>query len=97
MADTFPIRININGRFYPLTVDRVQEWRYRDAASMVNKAVSDYKKNYPNQDTQDFLSMTAFQLAMRIIELEENADKSPFFSELQQLNKKMDYFLSTDE
>ena len=97
MADTFPIRININGRYYPLTVERVQEWRYRDAASMVNNAVSDYKKNYPNQDTQDFLSMAAFQLAMRIIELEENADKSTLINELQQLNERVDYFLSTDE
>ena len=97
MTDEFLIKININGRYYPLTIDRSQEWRYRDAASMVNSSLSDFKNDYPAQDAQDFLSMTALQLAMKIIELEENASESPIVQELRQMDEKVSRFLSTEE
>ena len=97
MADVFEINVKINGRLYPLDVERVQEVKYRDAASMVNSAVSDYEKEFPDKDAQDFLSMAAFQLAMKIIELEEDANESSIVQELRQMNEKVNRFLSTDE
>ena len=65
MTDELSINININGRIYPLKIDRRQEEKYRKAAKMINDIVLEYKKKYVNQDSQDFLAMTAFQLVLK--------------------------------
>ncbi|MGV8137831.1 MAG: cell division protein ZapA [Mangrovibacterium sp.] len=97
MTDELSINININGRIYPLKIDRRQEEKYRKAAKMINDIVLEYKKKYVNQDSQDFLAMTAFQFVLKNLEMEEQADDSPVLEELKLLDEQLNDYLSLNE
>lgn len=97
MADKLSINININGRMYPLRIDRIEEEKYRKAAKIINDIVLEYKKKYVNQDAQDFLAMTAFQVVLKNLEMEEKNDDSPVFEELKVLDEKLSDYLSLNE
>ncbi len=97
MTDELSINIAINGRIYPLRIDRRQEERYRKAAKMINDIVLEYKKKYVNQDTQDYLAMTAFQFVLKNLDVEEKADETPVLEELRLLNEQLSDYLSLNE
>ncbi len=93
MADKLSINININGRLYPLRIDWGEEEKYRKAAKMVNDIVLEYKKKYANQDAQDFLAMTAFQVVLKNLEIEELKDESPVIEGLKELDEELSNYL----
>lgn len=97
MADELSINININGRIYPLRIDREQEEKCRKAAKMINDIVLEYKKKYANQDAQDFLAMTAFQFVLKNLEMKQLADESPIIEELKLLDENLSDYLSLNE
>jgi len=97
MTDKLSINININGRIYPLKIDRKDEERIRKAAKMINDIVLEYKKKYVNQDAQDFLAMTAFQFVLKNLELNEQSDESPIVEEIRLLDEQLSEFLSLNE
>lgn len=97
MADKLSINININGRVYPLRIDRNEEERIRKAAKMINDIVLEYKKKYVNQDAQDFLAMTAFQFVLKNLELEEQSDESPMVEQVRRMDEQLSEFLSLNE
>ena len=97
MTDELSINININGRIYPLKIDRRQEEKYRKAAKMINDIVLEYKKKYVSQDSQDFLAMTAFQFVLRNLEIEEKTDETPVLEELKLLDEQLSDYLSLNE
>lgn len=82
---------------YPLRIDRIEEEKYRKAAKIINDIVLEYKKKYVNQDAQDFLAMTAFQVVLKNLEMEEKNDDSPVFEELKVLDEKLSDYLSLNE
>ncbi|WP_372771960.1 cell division protein ZapA [Mangrovibacterium sp.] len=99
MADKLSINININGRVYPLTIERKEEKeaKIRKAAKMINDIVLEYKKKYVNQDAQDFLAMTALQFVLKNLDLEEQSDESPIVEEIRSLDEQLNEFLSLNE
>lgn len=97
MSEKLSINIKIDGRNYPLKVDREQEAKYRKAAKIINDIVLQYRQKYLNSDSQDFLAMTAFQFVVKNIELEEKADKSPMYDELKKLDEELSDYLSSKE
>ncbi len=97
MTNELSINININGRVYPLRIDRRQEEKYLKAAKMINDIVLEYKKKYVNQDAQDYLAMTAFQLVLKSLEIEEKADETPVLEELKLLNEQLSDYLSLND
>ncbi len=97
MEDQLSIHVNIAERQYPLRVDRKDEERIRKAAKIINDKVLQYKQRYSNKDIQDFLAMTALQLALQSLELADNHDPQPIVDELKQLNDELDSFLSGKE
>ncbi|WP_423127026.1 cell division protein ZapA [Gaoshiqia sp. Z1-71] len=97
MTDELSINININGRVYPLKIERRNEERYRKAAKMINDIVLAYKQKYVNQDAQDFLAMTAFQFVLKNLEMEEKVDESPLVEELKLLDEQLNDYLSLNE
>ena len=97
MTNKLSININIDGRVYPLTIIREDEEKYRKAAKILNDIILQYKKKYANNDSKDFLAMTAFQFVLKNIEMEEQADASPFIEEIKELNEVLgDYLLLND-
>lgn len=94
MTDKLSIKIKIDGREYPLKVDRDDEEKYRKAAKIINDIVLQYRQKYLTSDSQDVLAMTAIQFVLKTIDLEENADQSPMFDELKKLDEELGDYLS---
>lgn len=94
MTDKLSIKIKIDGREYPLKVDRDDEEKYRKAAKIINDIILQYRQKYSSSNTQDFLAMTAFQFALKTIELEEKVDRSPLFDELKKMDEELSDYLS---
>ena len=97
MAEKLSINIKIDGRSYPLKVDRLEEEKFRKAAKIINDIVLQYRQKYFTSDTQDFLAMTAIQFVAKSIDLEEQVDRSPFFDELMKLDEELGEYLSLKE
>jgi cell division protein ZapA len=97
MTEKLSIKIKIDGREYPLKVDREEEEKYRKAAKIINDIILQYRQKYSNSSTQDFLAMTAFQFVLKTIELEEKVDRSAMFDELKKLDEELSDYLSLKE
>ena len=87
------INIKIEGRIYPLVIDRKDEEKYRAAAKLVNEIIAKYKDTFRDKDAQDILAMAAFQIALSKTELAEQEDKSLFIDEIKDLNDDISDFL----
>lgn len=90
---SFRINIKIDGRVYPLNINRADEERYRLAAKMVNETVGEFRKLFQNKDSQDILAMSAFQIALNNTELQHQEDKTQFIDELKNLNDDISDYL----
>lgn len=88
------IHIRIEGRSYPLYIDRKDEERYRIAAKMVNETVSKYKELFRHNDSQDILAMAAFQTALELAGMKEREDRSLFMDALKDLKDDISDFLT---
>ena len=95
MAEKEQLRINvrIEGRAYPLNIDRKDEERHRIAAKTVNETVSKYRELFRDKESQDILAMAAFQIALNHTELLQREDKSLFMDGLKDLNDDISDFL----
>jgi cell division protein ZapA len=97
MTEKLSINIRIDGRNYPLKVERENEEKFRKAAKIINDIVLQYRQKYVNSDSQDFIAMAAFQFVVKNIELEEKVNQSPLFDELKKLDEELDDYLSLRE
>ena len=91
------INIKIDGRIFPLEINRDEEERYRKAAKKVNEIVSSFRKTFRDQESQDILAMSAFQLALSNAELEDRNDNSFFIDDLKDINDDISDFLKEKE
>ena len=87
------INIKIEGRVYPLSIDRKDEEKHRIAAKTINETVQKYRELFRDKDAQDILAMAAFQIALSQTEMLEREDKSLFIDELKNLNDDISDFL----
>ena len=87
------INIKIDGRVFPLIIDEPDEERYRLAAKMVNETIGKYRQSFGNQESQNILAMTAFQIALSNLELQIQNDNLDFIDELKNLNDDISDFL----
>ncbi|HEX7585834.1 MAG TPA: cell division protein ZapA [Prolixibacteraceae bacterium] len=97
MTEKLSINIKIDGRSYPLKVDKENEEKFRKAAKIINDIVLQYRQKYQTSDSQDVLAMTAFQFVLKTIELEEKVDRSPLFDELKKIDEELGDYLSLRE
>lgn len=89
----FRINIKIDGRVYPLQINRDEEESYRLAAKMVNETVRKYREIFGDKEAQDILAMAAFQIALSNTELNQREDKTLFIEGLKNLNDDISDFL----
>ena len=97
MTEKLSINTRIDGRNYPLKVDKKDEEKYRKAAKIINDIVLQYRQKYVNNDSQDFIAMAAFQFVVKNIDLEEKVDQSPLFEGLKKLDEELSDYLSLKE
>jgi len=89
----FRINIKIDGKYYPLTINKEDEERYRLAAKRVDEIVRQYREQFGEQDSKDILRMTAFQIALNKAEVVQHNGKSLFIEELKNINDDISDFL----
>ncbi|HAQ18641.1 MAG TPA: cell division protein ZapA [Prolixibacteraceae bacterium] len=97
MTEKLSINIKIDGRNYPLKVEKENEEKFRKAAKIINDIVLQYRQKYVNSDSQDFIAMAAFQFVVKNIDLEEKVNQSPLFDELKKLDEELGDYLSLRE
>lgn len=71
MSEKLSIRIQIGGRQYPLSIAPEKEEVIRKAAKLLNERMKSYQENFAVQDTQDLLSMSALEIGVRLLEVEQ--------------------------
>ncbi|MDX8339846.1 cell division protein ZapA [Draconibacterium sp. IB214405] len=89
----FRIHIKIDGRVYPLNINRDDEERYRKAAKIVEETISGFRKMFQNNDNQDIMAMTAFQVALRYTEEQQCRDYSQFIDEIKDITDDISDFI----
>jgi cell division protein ZapA (FtsZ GTPase activity inhibitor) len=95
MDDKLSIKVNVAERFYPLKIERKDEEKIRKAAKLINERVLQYKQNYPDKDTQDFLAMAALQFVIRMLDFENNqSGDNVMMDGLSEINSQIADFLS---
>ena len=87
------INIKIDGRSYPLQIDREDEEKYRLAAKNINETIRKYRELFGEMDSQDILSMAAYQIALKNAEMEQRENKTLFIEELKNINDDISDFL----
>ena len=73
MEENIKIKLNIGDRVYPLTVQRSQEFYFREAAKIIEKTIKNLEQNYSVRDKQDLLAMCSIQFAAKNL---QNKSKS---------------------
>ena len=68
----FRITIKIAERGYKLNVSRKQEELYRNAAKYVDSKLSKFINKHSQQDMETYLSLTALELAVELLNKEED-------------------------
>ena len=91
--NNFRINIKIDGRNYPLQIDRKDEEKYRLAAKIVNDTIKKYRELYRDMESTDILAMAAFQVALGKAEMQQRENDNLFMDELKNLNDDISDFV----
>ena len=65
MDDNIKIKLSIGDRLYPLTIQRYQEFYFREASKIIEKTIKNLEENYSVRDKQDLLAMCCIQFAAK--------------------------------
>lgn len=87
------ITLKLGSRVLPMTVDRSDEYFYREAEKLINKSFSYYASTYPNQNRDLYMLMTALDVAVRLKRLESKVDFSQMEQALSALIKEVEQAL----
>lgn len=92
----FSLTLVIDGRKYPIKIDRSEEEAYRRAAKTIDNKINQYRVTYgdsPNLITQDFIAMTAIQILVENFELGTKNNTEPYENKIETLIDELDQYL----
>jgi cell division protein ZapA (FtsZ GTPase activity inhibitor) len=92
----FSLTLVIDGRKYPLKINRSEEEAYRNAATKINSRINQYRVAYgdsPNLITQDFIAMTAIQILVENFKLGTKNYTEPYENKISSLIDELDQYL----
>jgi cell division protein ZapA len=92
----FKINIKIDGRTYPLNINRDEEEKYRKAAKVVNEIIDAFRHQFRNNDQQDIMAMAAYEVALRYVTEQQGRDYSQFIDDIKDLNDDISDFLKDE-
>ena len=87
------INIKLNGRVYSLDINREDEEKYRLAAKTVNETIARFREVFSDNDSQDILAMSAFQIALSNTKVQQAEEQNLFIGELKNINDDISDFL----
>lgn len=94
ISDKFVIQLLIGNQIYPFTVHRDKEEIFRKAAVLINDKLSKYQSVYPNQGYEKYMSAALLDFAVKVLQLENEQDTSPYNQSLEQLTKEIEDVLN---
>ena len=89
-TDKLSIQLHVNSHPLQITIDRAKEATYREAANLINELFNQYRASFPNQTPEKYEATVLVDLAYRLIEMEKNADTSPFAETIGKLNEEIE-------
>ena len=95
--DKLLVTLKIDGRKYPLKIDRSQEEAFRSAEKKINNKINKYRVAFgcENSDlnAQDFMAMTTIQALVENFTLEGKSDTAPMEKKIVGLIEELDNYL----
>ena len=73
MDENIKIKLSIGDRLYPLTIQRSQEFYFREASKIIEKTIKNLEENYSVRDKQDLLAMCCIQFAAKNLQNKSNS------------------------
>lgn len=95
--EKFNIHLNVAGKYYPLTILRKDEAKFRRAAKLISDKVLQYRKSYSEGEERDYLAMAAVDLVSGLVELENKKDINPIIEEIRDINLHLENFLNEEQ
>jgi len=94
MADELNIKLKINGKIYPLKINREREEVHRRAEKEVNELVALYKTQY-RAEPEDYLAVAALHLAVNNVEMERKRSLGEEIDKLVALDQELERYINT--
>ena len=76
MEENIKIKLNIGDRIYPLTIQRSQEFYFREASKIIERTIKNLEENYSVRDKQDLLAMSCIQFAAKNLQNKSKSNDS---------------------
>ena len=89
------LKIQIGDREYPLRVSLPEKEKVLLAAKNINDKVSQYQSRYAEKDMQDFIAMTALQMATKLLEGDSVGLSESQKESLDALNRELGEFIDS--
>lgn len=93
--DRVSLRIQIGDREYPLRVSLQEKEKVLLAAKNINDKVSQYQSRYAEKDMQDFIAMTALQMATKLLEGDSAGLSESQKESLDALNRELGDYINS--
>ncbi|MCD8310326.1 MAG: cell division protein ZapA [Prevotellaceae bacterium] len=90
MDDKIKINLQMAGSSYPLTIDRKDEERVREAAKQVDLRFTAYREYYPEVSPERIMVMVAYQFALEDLKWEGRHDTTPYATKIKELTALLD-------
>ena len=95
--ERFLLTLVIDGRKYPLKINRSEEQAFRDAGKKINSKINQYRVAFGNSSaliSQDYVAMTAIQVLVKNFSLGQKNYTQPYEDKISSLIEEMDQYLS---
>lgn len=96
MEDKLKIKLLIGDANYPMTIDRADEEKLREASRRINDMLNRYRETYPGLSKEQYLAMVALQNGVMNLEKIGHNDTAPFSERLQQSIDVISAYLESD-
>ncbi|MCD8292299.1 MAG: cell division protein ZapA [Prevotellaceae bacterium] len=90
MDDKIKINLQMAGVSYPLTIDRKDEERVREAAKQVDLRFNAYRDYYQDVSSERIMVMVAYQFALEDLRWEGRHDTTPYAAKIKELTALLD-------
>ena len=95
--EKFLLTLTIDGRKYPLKINRAEEQAFRDAAKKINTKINQYRVAFGGENSgmtaQDVMAMTAIQALVENFSLGDKNNTKPFEDKIHLLINELDHYL----
>lgn len=88
------IHLLIDNERYPLTIKRVDEQIYRDAAKQIDNKLNKYRSAFPDFSPSKHWAMAALEIAFENTFLKDRNDTQPFQEKIKELTKDIEEIIS---